>query len=449
MLRTDEGNRWAFTLIRKRIITCPRRIRDMFTILTGAQFGDEGKGKIIDVLSSDYDIVVRFQGGNNAGHTVIVGDDTYKLHLIPSGVLTGARLLIGPGVVIDPRVLIGEIEMLESAGIRITPEKLGIDAKASIIMPYHIEMDKLAEQARKQKIGTTARGIGFAYIDKISRDEVRLADLADNNAFLAIMDELAPQKERAIIDLGGDPGVVRAGIPDYTGYGAMLKPYITDVSYELNRALDSGRNVLAEGAQGAHLDIIHGTQKYVTSSSTTAGGACVYLGIGPTRVDQVIGVVKAYITRVGEGPLPTEQAGEIGDRLRETGGEFGTTTGRPRRCGWFDAPLARKAMYLNAYTSIALTKLDVLTGLDPIRVCIGYELDGERIEYPPELSSDLERCVPVYEEMDGWVQDISVVDAFSDLPAAAQDYVRRIEEILKVDVGIISNGPKRDQIIVR
>jgi adenylosuccinate synthase len=420
----------------------------MFTILTGAQFGDEGKGKIIDVLSSDYDIVVRFQGGNNAGHTVIVGDDTYKLHLIPSGVLTGARLLIGPGVVIDPRVLIDEIEMLESAGIRITPEKLGIDAKASIIMPYHIEMDKLREQARKQKIGTTARGIGFAYIDKISRDEVRLADLADNNAFLAIMDELAPQKERAIIDLGGDHGVVRAGIPEYTGYGAVLKSYIADVSYELNRALDSGRNVLAEGAQGAHLDIIHGTQKYVTSSSTTAGGACVYLGIGPTRVDQVIGVVKTYITRVGEGPLPTEQAGEIGDRLREAGGEFGTTTGRPRRCGWFDAPLARKAMYLNAYTSIALTKLDVLTGIDPIRVCIGYELDNERIEYPPELSADLKRCVPVYEEMDGWQQDISAVDAFSDMPDAAQDYVRRIEEILKVDVMIVSNGPKRDQILV-
>ncbi|HIE32091.1 MAG TPA: adenylosuccinate synthase [Methanosarcinales archaeon] len=421
----------------------------MFTILTGAQFGDEGKGKIIDVLSSGYDIVVRFQGGNNAGHTVVVGDDTYKLHLLPSGVLTDARLLIGPGVVIDPGVLIGEIEMLESAGIRITPEKLGIDAKASIIMPYHIEMDKLREQGRKHKIGTTARGIGFAYIDKTSRDEVRLADLSDKNIFLATMDELAPQKERAIIDLGGAPGVVRACIPDYTRYGAVLKPYITDVSYELNHALDSDRNVLAEGAQGAHLDIIHGTQKYVTSSSTTAGGACVYLGIGPTRVDQVIGVVKAYITRVGEGPLPTEQTGEIGDRLREMGGEFGTTTGRPRRCGWFDAPLARKAVYLNAYSNIALTKLDVLTGLGPIKVCTEYELDGERITYPPELSSDLERCVPVYEEMDGWDLDISIVDAFSDLPAAAQDYVCRIEEILKVDIRIVSNGPKRDQMIVR
>ena len=421
----------------------------MFTILTGAQFGDEGKGKIIDVLSSDYDTVVRFQGGNNAGHTVIVGDDTYKLHLIPSGVLTDARLLIGPGVVVDPGVLISEIEMLADTGIKITPEKLGIDAKTSIIMPYHIEMDKLREQKREKKIGTTARGIGFAYIDKISRDEVRLADLADKNAFSEIMDELAPQRERAIVDLGGDPGVVRAGIPDYAKYGTMLKPYITDVSYELNRALDSGRSVLAEGAQGAHLDIIHGTQKYVTSSSTTAGGACVYLGIGPTRVDQVIGVVKAYITRVGEGPLPTEQAGEIGDRLRDAGGEFGTTTGRPRRCGWFDAPLARKAVYLNAYTSIALTKLDVLTGLDPIRVCTGYELDNERIDYPPELSSDLERCTPVYEEVDGWGQDISVERVFSDLPDAAQDYVHRIEEILKVDIKIVSNGPKRNQIIVR
>jgi len=423
------------------------RIRNMFTILTGAQFGDEGKGKIVDLLSKDYDIVVRFQGGNNAGHTVIVGDDTYKLHLIPSGVLTDARLLIGPGVVVDPRVLIQEIEMLKSAGIRVTPEKLGIDAKASIIMPYHIEMDKLREQRRTQKIGTTARGIGFAYIDKISRDEVRLADLAHKNDFLATMDELAPQKERAILDLGGDPDVVRDSIPDYTGYGAILKPYITDVSYELNRALNHDMNVLAEGAQGAHLDIIHGTQKYVTSSSTVAGSACAYLGVGPKRVDQVIGVVKAYITRVGEGPLPTEQAGEIGDLLREAGGEFGTTTGRPRRCGWFDAPLARKAVYLNAYTGIALTKLDVLTGIDPIRICIGYEFDGQCFEYPPELSSELERCVPVYEEVEGWDQDISGAEDFSDLPAAAQGYVHRIEDLLGVTIQIVSVGPKREQVL--
>ena len=419
----------------------------MFTIITGAQFGDEGKGKIVDVMSRDYDLVVRFQGGNNAGHTVIVGDDTYKLHLIPSGVLADARLLIGPGVVVDPRVLIQEIEMLEGVGVSITPDKLGIDAKASIIMPYHIEMDKLREQKRTRKIGTTARGIGFAYIDKISRDEVRLADLADESAFLGLMDELAPQKERAIIDLGGDPAVVRDSIPDYTGYGSALKQYATDVSYELNSALDSGMDVLAEGAQGAHLDIIHGTQKYVTSSSTIAGSACAYLGVGPTRVDRVIGIVKAYITRVGEGPLPTEQEGEIGDMLRDAGGEFGTTTGRPRRCGWFDSPLARKSVHLNSYSSIALMKLDVLDGIDPIRICVGYELDGQYIEYPPELSSDLERCVPVYETADGWGEDISMTGTFSDLPAAAQDYVHRIEEILGVGIGIVSIGPKRKQVL--
>ena len=419
----------------------------MFTIITGAQFGDEGKGKIVDIMSRDYDLVVRFQGGNNAGHTVIVGDDTYKLHLVPSGVLTDARLLIGPGVVVDPRVLIQEIEMLEDVGVSITPAKLGIDAKASIIMPYHIEMDKLRERKRTRKIGTTARGIGFAYIDKISRDEVRLADLADESAFLAIMDELAPQKERAIIDLGGDPAVVRDSIPDYTGYGSVLKQYATDVSYELNSALDSGMDVLAEGAQGAHLDIIHGTQKYVTSSSTIAGSACAYLGVGPTRVDQVIGVVKAYITRVGEGPLPTEQEGEIGDMLRKAGGEIGTTTGRPRRCGWFDSPLARKSVHLNSYSSIALMKLDVLDGIDPIKICVGYELEGRYIEYPPELSSDLERCIPVYETADGWDEDISMTGTFSDLPAAAQDYVRRIEEILGVGIGIVSIGPKRKQVL--
>jgi len=425
----------------------------MFTILTGAQFGDEGKGKIVDVISKDYDIVVRFQGGNNAGHTVIVGDATYKLHLIPSGVLTDARLLIGPGVVVDPRVLISEIEILERAGIRMTPEKLGIDAKASIIMPYHIEMDKLREQERTQKIGTTARGIGFAYIDKISRDEVRLTDLTDANAFLAIMEELCARKERAISDLGGDDDVVhaavRASIPEYIGYGTRLKPYLTDVSYELNRALDCDKNVLAEGAQGAHLDIIHGTQKFVTSSGTAAGSACAYLGVGPTRVDQVVGIVKAYITRVGEGPLPTEQSGEIGDRLREAGGEFGTTTGRPRRCGWFDSPLARKAVDLNAYSRVALTKLDVLTGIDPIRICVGYDLDNQYSKYPPQLSSDLERCSPVYEEMEGWDQDISNITEFSDLPSTAQEYVRRIERILGVYVSIVSIGPRRDQVLAR
>ena len=418
----------------------------MFTIITGAQFGDEGKGKIVDILSKDYDLVVRFQGGNNAGHTVIVGGDTYKLHLIPSGVLADARILIGPGVVLDPGVLLQEIEMLKNAGIRITPEKFGIDAKTSIIMPYHIELDKLREQERTRKIGTTARGIGFAYIDKISRDEVRLVDLAYEDAFLAAMDELAVRKERAIEELGGDSGVVRASIPGYTEYGALLRPYLTDVSYELNRALDSGRSVLAEGAQGAHLDLIHGTQKFVTSSSTIAGGACAYLGVGPMRVDCVVGIVKAYITRVGEGPLPTEQHGEVGDRLRDAGGEFGTTTGRPRRCGWFDAPLTRKAVHLNAYSEIAITKLDVLTGIDPIRICTGYELDNQCIEYPPELSSDLARCVPVYEAMAGWDRDISDAKGFSDLPKAAQDYVRRIEEILGVSAKIISIGPDREQI---
>jgi len=335
----------------------------MFTILTGSQFGDEGKGKIVDLMSKDYDLVVRFQGGDNAGHTVTVGDDVYKLHLIPSGVLLDARVLIGPGTVLNPEVLTGEIDMLAKSGINVGPDKLGIDAKTTIIMPYHIELDSLRESARSEKIGTTKRGIGFAYIDKVARDEVQMADIADKDRLLKRLSELAPQKESAIKDLGGDPSIVmnKKQLDMYIKLGERLAPYITDVSYEVNRAIDAGKNVLAEGAQGTHLDVIHGTQKFVTSSSTIAGSACANLGVGPTKVDEVLGIVKAYITRVGEGPLPTELKDEVGRQIQEVGREFGTTTGRARRCGWFDLPLVKKSIYLNGYTGIALTKLDVLS----------------------------------------------------------------------------------------
>ncbi|MEA2046341.1 MAG: adenylosuccinate synthase [Euryarchaeota archaeon] len=420
----------------------------MFTILTGSQFGDEGKGKIVDLLAEGYDIVVRFQGGDNAGHTVIVGDRTYKLHLTPSGVLFGARLLIGPGVVLNPKVLWSEIEALESEGRTLN---MGVDAKTSIIMPYHIELDGLGEKARKEKIGTTKRGIGYAYIDKISRDEVQMQDLVDPDRLEAKLEEIGPAREKAIEDMGGDPSVVRDPelIGEYLEIGKKMRDRIADVSYEINLALDQGKKVLAEGAQGAFLDVIHGTQKFVTSSFTTAGSACANLGVGPTRVDDVVGIVKAYITRVGEGPMPTELKDEVGERLREKGREFGTTTGRPRRCGWFDAVLARKSVYLNGYTEVALTKLDVLTGLDPVRICVGYELDGQVLDYPPESTDLFARCMPVYEDVEGWTEEITDAGSYQELPRAVKSYVDRLEELQKVKITIVSVGPGREQTVRR
>lgn len=419
----------------------------MFTIITGAQFGDEGKGKIVDLISDKYDLVVRFQGGDNAGHTVKVGDAIYKLHLIPSGFLLDSRVLIGPGTVLNPLSLAQELEMLSKGGIHIGPDKLGIDAKTSIIMPYHIELDGLKESSRSEKIGTTKKGIGFAYIDKVARDEIRLADLTDKKRFLARLGELASQKKNSIRELGGDPSVVMdsGSIDLYVSLGAQFAPYMTDVSLEINRALEEGKSVLAEGAQGTHLDVIHGTQKFVTSSSTIAGSACANLGVGPTKVDNVLGIVKAYITRVGEGPLPTELEDNVGKQLQQVGREFGTTTGRARRCGWFDLPLVKKAIILNGYTELALTKLDVLSDINPLKVCVGYELGGRSIEYPPELTADLARCAPVYEELEGWSDDLTHVRQFSDLPKAACRYVSYLEERVGVPIEYISVGPGREQ----
>jgi len=419
----------------------------MFTIITGAQFGDEGKGKIVDLLAKDYDIVARFQGGNNAGHTVRVGDEVYKLHLIPSGILLNARVLIGPGVVLNPEVLAEEIAMFEKHGIKVDSEKLGVDAKTSIIMPYHVEMDGLREESRVEKIGTTKRGIGYAYIDKVARDEFRMAELVDKGRFLARLEELAPQKEKEIAALGGDPKIVRDPtlVERYLELGKQFAPYMTDVSREINKALDEGKHVMAEAAQGTHLDVIHGTQKFVTSSSTVAGSACANLGVGPTRVNNVTAIVKAYITRVGEGPLPTELTGELGEKLQKAGGEFGTVTGRGRRCGWFDLPLLKKAIALNGYTEISLTKLDVLSGLNPIRICTGYTFKGENLDYPPELTEDLAECMPVYEDLPGWETDLTEVKAFEELPENARNYVKRLEELMKVPVNYISVGPGREQ----
>jgi adenylosuccinate synthase len=418
----------------------------MFTILTGAQFGDEGKGKIIDILAENYDIVVRFQGGDNAGHTVVVAGKKYKLHLVPSGALLEKRLLIGPGVVMNPKILWGEIQDLAQEGRTLD---LGIDAKTSIIMPYHIELDRLGEMARTEKIGTTSRGIGLAYVDKVSREEVTMEDLADPALLEAKLEEIAPARERAIEELGGDPTVVWSGLEEYLEIGQRLREMVIDVSREINIAISEEKNILAEGAQGAFLDVIHGTQKFVTSSFTTAGSACANLGVGPVMVDNVVGVIKAYITRVGEGPLPTELKEEIGMLMRERGAEYGTTTGRPRRCGWFDAVLGLKAVYLNGYTELALTKLDVLSDLDPLKICVGYELLGERIGYPPESTRLLSKCQPIYEDMPGWSEDISSVQDYDGLPENARAYVERLEDLMGVDISAISVGPGREQTIYR
>jgi adenylosuccinate synthase len=421
----------------------------MFTIITGAQFGDEGKGKIVDMMAEHYDIVARFQGGDNAGHTVVAEGKTYKLHLVPSGVLFGSRLLIGPGTVMNPEILMKEISMLADNGVEVTPVKLGIDAKTSIIMPYHIALDMLRESNRAVKIGTTNRGIGFAYIDKVGRDEIQMADITDRKCFMKRLEEIAHQKENAIKEMGGDPNIVRSGIDEYIEFGRKLAPYITDVSREINLALIEGKKVLAEGAQGTHLDIIHGTQKFVTSSSTVAGSACAGLGVGPTKVDNVIGVIKAYITRVGEGPLPTEQKNVVGEHLRKMGGEFGTTTGRPRRCGWFDLPLAKKSINLNGYTGFALTKLDVLGGLAMLKICTGYELDGTIIDYPPESSDDLARCKPVYTEVKGWDEDISGFGSLGELPENARKYIILLKKLMGVNIEYISVGPGRKQTFMQ
>jgi adenylosuccinate synthase len=377
-----------------------------------------------------------------------VGDKTYKLHLTPSGVLFGKRLLIGPGVVLNPLVLLEELELLKREGLDVN---IGIDPKTSIIMPYHIELDSLREKARKDKIGTTKRGIGYAYVDKFAREEVQMQDLTDPQRLKAKLEEIGPSKEKAVADMGGDPTVVRnhPDLKKYLEIGQRLKGHLADVSREINFALDDDKKVLAEGAQGAFLDVIHGTQKFVTSSFTTAGSACANLGVGPARVDNVVGVVKAYITRVGEGPMPTELKDETGDLLRERGGEYGTTTGRPRRCGWFDAVLARKAFYLNGYTELAITKLDILTGLSTIKLCVAYDLDGESLDYPPESTEDFARCKPVYEEMKGWKADVSGMKEYGTLPRTARSYIKRIEELMEVEASAVSVGPRRDQTIFR
>ncbi|MFM8921602.1 MAG: adenylosuccinate synthase [Candidatus Nanopelagicaceae bacterium] len=418
-------------------------------VLLGAQWGDEGKGKATDLLGDRVDYVVRYQGGNNAGHTVVIGDQKYALHLLPSGILSGnCTPVIGNGVVIDPAVLLEEIKGLNERGI--DTSKLVISLNAHLITPYHRTIDKVTERfLGKAKIGTTGRGIGPAYADKINRIGIRVQDLFDPSILRQKLEAALRDKNQVLIKVFNRNGInVDEVLAEYLNYAEILKPYVADTALLLNQALASGKIVLLEGSQGTLLDVDHGTYPYVTSSNPTAGGACTGSGIGPTKIDRVIGILKAYTTRVGSGPFPTELFDEDGEALRRIGGEVGVTTGRNRRCGWFDAPIARYATRVNGLTDFFLTKLDVLTGWEKIPVCVAYEVDGKRVEEVPASQTDFHHAKPIYEYLDGWTEDISNCKRFEDLPINAQKYVKYLEKISGAPMSAIGVGPGRDQTIV-
>jgi adenylosuccinate synthase len=418
------------------------------TILVGTQWGDEGKGKATDLLADHMDLVVRYQGGNNAGHTVRVSGETFKLHLIPSGILyEHITPVIGDGVVVDPRVLLEEMDGLAARGVDVS--RLLVSANAHLIMPYHLDLDKVTERyLGRHKLGTTRRGIGPAYADKATRVGLRMQDLTDPKIFREKLDAALKEKNAVLSKVYNrlplDPNQIA---DDYLGYGRRLAPHIADTSAVIHRALRDGRRVLLEGAQGTLLDLDHGTYPFVTSSNPVAGGALVGSGIGPMEVDRVIGVTKAYVTRVGSGPFPTEDEGEAGRRMRDRGGEYGTTTGRPRRCGWFDAVLLRYAARVNGLTELFLTKLDVLSGLDGLRVCTAYRYDGRTYEDFPPHQTIVHKAEPVFEEMEGWTEDLGAIRSGDDLPGAARKYVERLSDLGGVPVRTISVGPSREQTV--
>jgi adenylosuccinate synthase len=418
-------------------------------VLLGAQWGDEGKGKATDLLGDRVDYVVRYQGGNNAGHTVVIGDQKYALHLLPSGILSSNCVpVIGNGVVIDPAVLLEEIKGLNERGI--DTSKLTISLNAHLITPYHRTIDKVTERfLGKAKIGTTGRGIGPAYADKINRIGIRVQDLFDPSILRQKLEAALKDKNQVLVKVFNRNNInVEDVLAEYLNYAEILRPYVADTALMLNKALEAGKTVLLEGSQGTLLDVDHGTYPYVTSSNPTSGGACTGSGIGPTKIDRVIGILKAYTTRVGSGPFPTELFDEDGEALRRIGGEVGVTTGRNRRCGWFDAPIARYATRVNGLTDFFLTKLDVLTGWEKIPVCVAYEIDGKRIEEVPASQSDFHHAKPIYEYLDGWTEDISNCKKFEELPVNAQKYVKYLEQISGAPMSAIGVGPGRDQTIV-
>ena len=418
-------------------------------VLLGAQWGDEGKGKATDLLGDRVDYVVRYQGGNNAGHTVVIGDQKYALHLLPSGILSPNVIpVIGNGVVIDPAVLLTEIKGLNERGINTS--KLKISTNAHLITPYHRTIDKVSERfLGKSKIGTTGRGIGPAYADKINRIGIRVQDLFDQSILKQKIEAALHDKNQILVKVFNRKGItVEEVINEYLGYAEILKPYVTDTSLLLDQALQQGKVVLLEGSQGTLLDVDHGTYPFVTSSNPTAGGASTGSGIGPTKITRVIGILKAYTTRVGSGPFPTELFDEDGEALRKIGGEVGVTTGRNRRCGWFDAPIARYAVRVNGLTDFFLTKLDVLTGWERIPVCVSYEIDGKRVEELPASQSDFHHAKPIYEYLPGWKENISKAKTVADLPKNAQEYVKFLEKISGAPMSAIGVGPGRDETIV-
>lgn len=420
-------------------------------VIVGAQWGDEGKGKIVDILTEYSDVIVRFQGGNNAGHTIVVGDDKFILHLIPSGILhPGKRCIIGNGVVVDPAVLLEEIDTLKKKGCNIDDSNLMISEDSHLIMPYHKVFDTARERLRgKSKIGTTGRGIGPAYEDKAARCGIRCGDLLNENAFREKLKINLLEKNHYLKNILREDGFEMHEIyHKYMEYAEIIGKYITNTSLFLDSAARLNKKILFEGAQGTMLDVDHGTYPFVTSSNTVAAEASTGSGIGPTKLDRIIGVSKAYATRVGEGPFPTELKDKDGDRLREKGGEFGSTTGRPRRCGWFDAVALKHAVRVNGLDSLIITKLDILDELDEIKVCVGYDCNSKTIEDFPSDISILQDCKPVYETLKGWKQDTQGISRFEKLPKNALAYIKRLELLTGIDVIIISVGAKRKEAIV-
>jgi adenylosuccinate synthase len=418
-------------------------------IIVGAQWGDEGKGKIVDYLSEKADVVARFQGGNNAGHTVVINNAKFIFHLIPSGILHKGKIcIIGNGVVIDPSVLLEEIDRLKKKGIKVD-RKLYLSKNAHIIMPYHKEIEKEIENFKGlKKIGTTGRGIGPAYADKMSRTGIRVVDLLQPSVFKEKLKTNLKNINFLLENFYKVPSLSTEAIfSEYMGYAKKLSKYIADTDIMINRMISENKSVLFEGAQGTLLDIDHGTYPYVTSSSATAGGACTGLGVGPTKISKVLGVSKAYTTRVGSGPFPTEIKGSLGDMLREKGGEYGATTGRPRRCGWLDMVVLRHSARINGLTSLAITKLDVLDGLKTIKICTSYKYKGKIYKDLPKEINIIEECEPQYKEFEGWDTITVGTRDFAKLPKAAQKYIKEIENTLGIKVSIISTGQKRDEII--
>jgi adenylosuccinate synthase len=418
-------------------------------VVVGTQWGDEGKGKIVDHLTASANLVVRYQGGNNAGHTLVVDGVQHIFHLIPSGILyEGKKCLIGNGVVIDPSVLLEEMARLQKINLDVTPDRLGISEKAHLIMPYHKALDLARETARGgDKIGTTGRGIGPCYEDKAARTGIRFIDLIDDDFEAKVQESLKEKNFLLTRWLGAEPLEAGRIVESYREMADLLRPFITDVSKEIDQAVSENKNILFEGAQGTHLDVDHGTYPYVTSSNPIAGGVCAGAGVGPTRIDHVVGIVKAYTTRVGSGPFITELNDETADYIQTRGREFGATTGRKRRCGWIDMVLLKDSVRLNGLTSLAVTKMDVLTGLDWLNICTEYECGGRRVSSRPASIERLESCTPIYEKLPGWSEDISRARSMDDLPSNARQYLGTIRDLAGVPLSIVSVGADREATI--